>query len=495
VGGIGATTRYDLYDAFSGMWILSLANASTGTYYIGPNGELMVYILSGATNRLTWWNSTKAIPLPAQNGTDFWQWRPPVGKTLDWKVGIEYAVDVPDVSLSQSIAKISEGIILAQSVDTRTFPYAITRIGYDQATGQQLWYKNLTNPADRPILGATINGIYTEYIKETLQWYGYSLMTGDLVWGPSQPEVSPWALYASGTGDMTAAGYGKLFTTSYSGWLHAYDIMTGERLWDYSTGNAGLDTPYGSYPIWSGTTVADNKVFIGTGEHSPDTPLYKGEQLHAVNIDNGQKVWSIKGWYFSPAAADGYLVVFNYGDNRIYCFGKGQTETSITTSPVIGNTAAALIQGKITDQSPAQPGTAVVPDEYMTQWMEYMHMQQPLPMLAGGVGVSVALSASKADGTFINIGTVNADCEGNFLYQWTPPDSGQYYVTASFEGTESYWGSYATTAMAIAAGGAQPTPTTSPGTQAMGLPVEAWVLGIIIIILLIVIAALVLRRK
>jgi hypothetical protein len=498
IGGVAGTTRYDFYDAFTGRWILSLDNAMTGTNTIGPNGELMVYILNGAANWLARWNSTKAIPLPAQNGTDVWQWRPPVGKTLDWSAGIEYNVTVTDMAGSQSISKISDGKILAQSVVTNVYPYAVTRIGYDTETGNQLWYKNLTNPADRPILGAVAEGVYTEYIKETLQWYGYSMDTGDQVWGPSQMEVPPWGIYASGTGDMTAAAYGKLFTTSYSGWLHAYDIKTGERIWNYSTGNSGVETPYGTYPIWSGTTVADNKVFIGTGEHSPDTPLYKGEQLHAVNIDSGAKVWSIKGWYTNPAVADGYLVAFNYGDNRIYCFGKGQTEMTLTASSA--GTSSTLIQGKITDQSPAQKGSAVVPDQYMSQWMEYLQMQQPLPSLQGGVGVPVTLYATTQDGTTTSIATINADCEGNFMYQWTPPNAGIYEITASFDGTESYWSSYATTAAMIGTSSGPivtPTPTSTPTSEslALGLPAGAWILGIIVIIILVALIALVLRKR
>ncbi len=496
IGGLGTTTRYDLYDAFSGRWILSLGNASTGTNIIGPNGELLVYILNGQRNWLALWNSTKAIPLPAQNGTDAWQWRPPVGKTLDWREGIQWNVSVPDVAGTQSIAKIGEGRILAQSIVTTTFPYAVTRIAYNATTGEQLWFRNLTNPADRPILGPLANGIYTEYIKETLQWYGYSMETGDLVWGPSQAEVAPWGLYASGTGDLTAAGYGKFFSTSYSGWLHAYDITTGERLWDYSTGNAGLETPYGVYPIWSGTTVADNKVYIGTGEHSPNTPLYKGEQLHAVNADTGEKLWSIKGWYTNPAVADGYLVVFNYGDNRIYCFGKGKTEVTVSAS---ANGPTMLIHGKVTDQSPAQPGTGVVPDQYMSQWMEYLHMQQPLPSLVGGVGVPITLTATDANGTNINIGIVNADCEGNFIYQWTPPAEGAYLINAYFAGTESYWSSYATTAALTTSTtpGATTSPSPSPITPPGGVPpTDLYIIAAaIVIIAIIAIIAILLRRR
>ena len=41
---------YNMYDAFTGNWILSIVNARTGTAASGPDGSLLIYILDGTNN-------------------------------------------------------------------------------------------------------------------------------------------------------------------------------------------------------------------------------------------------------------------------------------------------------------------------------------------------------------------------------------------------------------------------------------------------------------
>ena len=45
---------------------------------------------------------------------------------------------------------------------------------------------------------------------------------------------------------------------------------------------------------------------------------------------------------------------YNGYDNQIYCFGQGQTATTVTAAPAINNAAKVLIKGTVTDQSPGQ---------------------------------------------------------------------------------------------------------------------------------------------
>ena len=98
-------------------------------------------------------------------------------------------------------------------------------------------------------------------------------------------------------------------------------------LWQYYAGDAGLVTPYGSYPfflgIYVGMGVADGKVFAATGEHSPNDPLYRGERLHVINATTGEAVWTIQGWWADFAIADGQYTSYNAYDGRVYSFGKG----------------------------------------------------------------------------------------------------------------------------------------------------------------------------
>jgi hypothetical protein len=121
--------------------------------------------------------------------------------------------------------------------------------------------------------------------------------------------------------------------------------------------------------MWSGVILAGGVVYSGNGEHSPDTPLYRGEKLYAVDATSGENLWNLTGWYEYGAVADGYLVIYNYGDGRIYCFGKGQTATTVSAPQTVQPQGTPiLIQGTITDQSLAKPTWAF-------RWLEPLQSQ------------------------------------------------------------------------------------------------------------------------
>jgi hypothetical protein len=121
---------------------------------------------------------------------------------------------------------------------------------------------------------------------------------------------------------------------------------------------------------------------------------------------------------------------------------------------VIAQGNSVLIKGMVTDQSPGETclgipaaGTPAIADEDMTPWMEYLYMQKPMPTDASGVPVT--LDAIAPDGSFVNIGTVTSDMSGMFKKMWTPDDEGEYTIIATFEGTDSYYASYAETAIGV----------------------------------------------
>ena len=119
---------------------------------------------------------------------------------------------------------------------------------------------------------------------------------------------------------------GKLYSLAYDGYVHAYDMNTGQEVWKFASGSAGRETPYGTYPFYYGPIIADGVCFVGTGEHSPTQPLIRGEKLFAINDQTGDEIWSLTGFHVLQAIADGYLISYNGEDNRIYCFGKGKTQ-------------------------------------------------------------------------------------------------------------------------------------------------------------------------
>jgi PQQ-like domain len=359
IATIPVPVTYHLYDAFTGNLVLDMVNASAGTAALGPNGELLVYILNGGASWLAMWNSTKAIPTADVSGTGAWQWRPDNVKLLDWRNGIQWNVTVPAQKdpFPQTIAKVTPDVIVAT---TGTNYYKISsqiEIGYSATTGQQLWVQNRTFPTDTAfgLMGPVGEGVYTEYQKQTEQWFGYDLFSGNKLWGPTEAYTNAWGMYYAGQGGGSALiAYGKLYATAYDGMVHAYDIKTGKHLWDFSTGSSGFETVYGTYPLSSiGFSIADGKLYVCSGEHSPSMPLWRGGGMWCVDAQNGTALWKVTGWFEYPVIADGYLVALNGGDMQLYCFGKGQTATTISAPDVaVPKGTPVLIKGSVTDQSP-----------------------------------------------------------------------------------------------------------------------------------------------
>ena len=93
-------------------------------------------------------------------------------------------------------------------------------------------------------------------------------------------------------------------------------------------------------------------------------------------------------------------------------------------------------------------------------------MQKPKPTNA--TGVSVHLTAYGPDGNPIQIGATTTDTNGKYGLTWTPSAEGTYHITATFEGTDSYFSSEDTTYLAIgpaASAVTSPTVTITPTTS------------------------------
>jgi len=458
--GPALPATWKMYDAFTGNWILDIGDVPSGTTAFGPHGELLVYVLNAQGNWLAMWNSTLAIPPPAPTGSEYWQWRPDNyrGQTLNGTVGIQWNVTVPAVP-GQSIRVVLDDIIFATAGGPGFFgmpssPY--TFVAYDRYTGEQLWVATQTRPdvpAPRSILVSqpVRDGVLTEYVQETMQWYGYDWSTGENIWVTDSYE-NAFGMYATGN----LIGYDRLYTSGYDGIVHCYNLTTGELLWEYSSGNAGFVTPYGTWPFWNGLTIADGKVFACTNEHSPGAPIWQGEKLHVIDAYTGESVWNISGLFQQGQAADGYYTTLNGADNQIYCFGKGPSATTVSaplTAATLGS--SIMVTGTVTDQTPASKDTPAMSDESMSAWMEYLHMQMPCPEDA--TGVTVKLTAIDPNGNFQDISEVTTDLSGTFGKSWIPPVPGEYFIMAEFEGSASYGSSFDTTYLTV-----DPVPTPYP---------------------------------
>jgi hypothetical protein len=468
-----------MYDAFTGDLVTTISGASSLSPVYGPSGELLVYSLSNL--RLTLWNSTQAIM--SQSGIQ-WSaqaWRPP--SALNYSSGIQWNVSVPAVSggtPSQAFVDFADGVIVAEATITATMNTenpTFVDIGYSTTDGSQLWTETRTGynwgfmGFNSPgLLGSTARygeGVYAFLVKETLQVHAFNVKTGDWLWSTesltdfthNDYSMYDWRL---------AIAYGKLFTTGYSGDVIAFDLNTGSELWTFTQDNPGYTTPYGSWPALDGGFFADGKMFLPTEEHTPNTPMLRGYRMICIDTNTGKEVWHIANFGRSWAIADGILVDYNVYDHQAYAWGKGNSATTVTASAGVGN--SVTIQGTVTDQSPGQTalgipaaGTPAIADEYMSQWMEYLYIQQEMPTNATGVPVTVMVTDQS--GAVVYTKSVTSDISGKFVAAWTPTATGTYTVNAIFDGSNSYYASYDETFIVVGEA-ASASPTVAPTTAA-----------------------------
>lgn len=232
-----------------------------------------------------------------------------------------------------------------------------------------------------------------------------------------------------------------------------------------------------------------------TVEHSPTAPIARGLRIFAINATTGQNVWNMTGAMAPGLVADGYLTASSYYDGYLYVFGKGKSVTTISAPQAAAvQGQSVMLTGTVLDMSPGMPGTPCVSRESMTEWMEHLYMQKPIP--ANVTGVPVSLDAVDPNGNSIHIATITTDMSGSFSYLWDTPDiSGKYAVTATFVGDESYGSSYAQTAVGLTQTAASPTPTTDTQAVPAYTMLDLGIIAAVIIAIIIGLVNLILLRR
>ena len=416
----------------------------------------------------------------------------------------------------QSIKAISDGVIWSRSVADYSAVPTVTDIGYNAATGAVMWgptnrtgdeaYENGVGTYSSTVGGwAAGDGVFCAIREETEQWWGYSITTGQEIWGPSViPSTNAWALWP-GAADIAN---GILYEEAADG-IHAYNVSTGAKIWDFADIPSGANTAYGIWPTEAGGMILTNDAVIVPIGHSHLEPLFGGAALLCINATTGQELWNVTGWFASGAGssqsglviADGEIVGYNGYDGQIYAFGQGLSATTVATSLCINNPNQVLITGAVTDQSPGQTclgipaaGTPAISDASMSQWMAYLYMQQPEPTNA--TGVPVTLSYIDPNGNYYYIGNTTSDITGHYLYTFTPTVPGTYRITATFGGSNSYYSSSAETFFDYAQPATTAAPTATPTSIADMYFVPAIAgLFVLIIIVLIVVVLQMLRKR
>ncbi len=537
-----APTYWATYNPATGkLTTMNITNIpSGGVNKPGPNGEILKLFLTnkGTSTSPNWylsqWNSSKVFGASSGFGGAGWysgtidasrttayDWNVSVSlPSGQWSIGTGQQGTVPLVD-SDNMALLIQGSFGGHVGDygatITSDPANITAISLAPGSiGAKLWthtYEQAPDNNTRWLAGWDPEaGIFVFQDKETFGHWGYSLTNGGYVWGPSEVPSDYTSDYNYFNTETTMINYGKVYFTGYAGILYCYDVKDGKLLWTYGNGGegnstaSGLETPWGNYPIFI-STIADGKVFLCTTEHSPNSPLYKNAQYRAINATDGTEIWKLMQYapdmYGGPAPiASGYLVFYSGYDQQIYCIGKGPSAMSVT-APDVASTmgSTVVIKGTVMDisagtnqneQAARFPnGVPCVSDESQQDWMQYIYMQKPRPTSVTGVEVIVSVLDSNNNNR--EIGRTMTDINGFFTLNWIPDIEGNFTVTASFAGTESYWPAHAVTSFAV-----DPAPTPAPTAEPVVVPDYTWTIigtGIAMIIAVAIVGILILRKK
>jgi hypothetical protein len=404
----------------------------------------------------------------------------PTAQLTDWNVG--YGATITNLQLG--------GMFIGMKLE-----------GFDLYTGRSLWSKEISeqfysasaNVADHGLLAVlTCDGYYM----------AFNLKTGDEVWRTKNFDY-PWDEPGFGSYSVTSA-YGQLYWVAQAG-IYAIDWSDGNINWKFEKEAPPFETPYtGSegqtvYPFNAAALCVDGKIYTYSSKHTPEVPFYRGQPTVCVDAFNGQEVWSIgmtgAGEFarsaLQIAIADGYMTL-GARDGVMYVFGMGLSETTIS-APQLAVTLVqpVLLTGTVLDLSSAQVGAPCVAKESMAALMEHLHMQVSIGGVNGDVlmvGVPVLLDVVDPNGNFYRIATITSDgYSGTYAYDnWTPDVPGLYTITATFEGTESYGSSYATTYLTV---------TEGPDNSTSNTLLYALICATIAIIVTVILCALIFRRK
>jgi outer membrane protein assembly factor BamB len=480
---------------------LNLTDVPSGTEVIGPQGEVLRYCIQNAGTRsnpnyrLLQWNSSRVFTsqtgeINASRSSAYdWNVSLPIANTLDGSISIR-AVIMDDVLLGSngSLPTAGTGSLDYDNPEEGTLWAVSLEPG---RRGTTLFgpknYKMTFADGTQNIFIRAGDGVFIMQHMPDLVFTGYSMYTGDKLWETeSQADLTVPFGYFTWVSLMNVFGHaiydGKFYTAGYTGHVFCYDVHNGSLLWLYEAPTYARIFEY--YTLFLGT-IADGKVYVGTHEHSADTPLYKGNRVRCLNATTGEEIWTMLGWAHpqTMAIADGVLVYWNNYDHQVYAVGKGPSAMTVE-APMTGAVegSSVLVRGTVLDvsagtqqdeQSARFPyGVPAVSDESMSDWMAYVYMQKPRPTNA--TGVDVTISVVDPNNNCYDVATTTSNADGGFSAVFDPLVPGLYTVYASFEGSNSYWPSHAVTSVYVeSAPAATAAPTPTPGSMT-----DTYVLGL-----------------
>ncbi|PVX27459.1 MAG: hypothetical protein CW716_02180, partial [Candidatus Bathyarchaeum sp.] len=309
VGGgfFSSASEFNIYDAYSGMYLATIDNVTSANFLLdtryGHEGAILGWYASGG--QLNLWNSSKLY------GGDSLTLG--ISGTYNWDDAVEWSAPIPaelnGEALSLGVSAVTPEAILLRQTPTPGM-FISLNLGWevvaamDPLTGAVIFNPvNHTLPMMEDIgLLCAGEGVYVLHNKDTNEAYGYSLEDGDKLWGPVTLEGNAWSTITR-SGDIA---YGMCYVWDYGGWVNAINLTTGDIVWNWTRGDAGLDTPYGIYELWYNNAIADGKIILSEGKMY-DPPMHPSKTV-CIDAFTGDTLWTLTGWTGRqcPAIADGH---------------------------------------------------------------------------------------------------------------------------------------------------------------------------------------------
>ncbi|MGB9914166.1 MAG: hypothetical protein ACPLIG_01415 [Candidatus Bathyarchaeales archaeon] len=499
------------FNAYTGNWAFTVKNVPAGTTLRDGNGGLHVLVVDQARGWMALWNMSNFI---AASATGYYvgggSWGNVVnGMTFD--AGASTAAAKAAYSWNKTIptgllGRVQTAFFGDRVIGTNlvggfmggTVPSTVTVWGLSLKPGEegQVLFNSAWAPPSDWILGnqsiswaawSSESKVGVLWSKELRQHYGVSLETGKLIWGPT-PSQHYLDIYEGTMLTSHLIAYDKLYACGVGGILYCYDVQTGKLLWNYTATDPYTESPFASN-WWLGITfITDGKLYVGSGEHSPNQPLPRGAPFLCLNATTGELIWRVDGlfrqtgWGGLAIIGDSIMATMDTYDMRLYAVGKGPSAITVTASPKVSvHGSKVLVEGMVTDISPGTDdialkkrfpnGVPAVADESMSDWMLYVYKQFSCP--ANVKGVEVIIEVLDPNNNYYEVGRTTSDAKGFYKVSFEPPVPGEYTIIAKFAGSKAYYGSSAETAINVESA-PEPTPTPTPTPASM---LETYVIG------------------
>ncbi len=487
-------STWHAFDPFTGEWSFSIEGVPGGTRVHAENGDLQVYTINQNGGWMSLWSSTTTVNPQTYGNSNDGSYGRNIGMGVDDRLypaelGIVWNVSIPDLPplsaffstliMEDRIIGTNTGNIFGGPQPEPEFWAISLKPGEE---GTLMWRKEWTPPvADLWVhftpnfLPSLEDGVFIVQAKETGQNWGFDIDSGNQIWGPTEPlpDIStPTNLYFPRWGQAVGADGIVVLGGGMGGELRGHDVKTGAELWRYAFNDEHKEILWSQN--WPATPqfVTDGKVYVAHQEHSPLDPKPRGAPFVVLDLETGEEVFTTESmfrstrWGGQHIIGDSIMVAMDTYDQRIYAVGRGPSAIDVTASPTVSEHGSIVqLVGTVTDISPGTEdialrmrfpnGVPAVSDASQSAWMLYVHKNYDRPTDA--TGVTVKIDGYDPNGNYQNFGTATSDSNGVFGLAFTPEVPGTYWISATFEGSDAYYGSTISTYLTV---GEATTPST-----------------------------------